>query len=271
MKGSGCPLVLCSVCMYNAISLRAAAGPGSWKREGDMKPRVPSTGRVMLVVMALAGLLGPVVGLVLPQPVSGSLLVLSDLTPRGFLPVVLRPVPTPTPTPTPTLTPTVTPTPSPTSTPSPLPELAIYDMYGTLQSWDWLVSVFGPVTLVRGTNSAKVIEIREAGPHSSLIIRVEDIYGNPLVGQEVVVHWDGAPELPLDKRACGEIRGDVIFTKDNGNAEFAMGTGSYYYPDRGEAGPHVVWIPRAGTDCLHGLGMIAGTDHTHLDTVWRLP
>lgn len=228
-----------------------------------MGTEVRPLGRVALVVMALAGLLGPVAGLVLPQSVSGSPLDLSDLTPLAFLPIVIRPEPTPTPTPTPT--------PSPTSTPSPPPELAIYDKYGTLQSWDWLVSVFGPVTLVRGTGAAKVIVLREAGPLSSLIIRVEDRYGNPIVGQEVVVHWDGAPELPPEKRACGEIRGDVIFTKENGNAEFSMGTGSYYYPDRGEAGPHVVWIPRAGTDCLHGLGMIAGTDHTHLDSVWRLP
>jgi hypothetical protein len=134
-----------------------------------------------------------------------------------------------------------------------------------------LVSVFGPVTLDRGTGAAKVIELREAGPHSTLIIRVENAYGVPLAGQEVVVHWDGAGELPADKRACGETRGDVVLTKDNGNAEFSMGWGSYYYPDQGQSGPHVVWIPLAGTDCLHGLGMIAGTDHTHLDTVWRLP
>jgi hypothetical protein len=229
----------------------------------NMDTGVHSRGRVVVVVLALAGLLGPIAGLVLPQPVSGSPLVLSDLTPHAFLPIVMRPEPTPTPTPTPT--------PSPTPTSSPPPELAIYDKYGTLQNWDWLVSVFGPVSLIRGTDAAKVIELREAGPHSSLIVRVEDSYGNPIAGQEVVFYWSGAPLLQPYQRACGLDRGDVILTKDNGNAEFPMGTGSYYYPDRGEAGPHVVWIPRAGTDCLHGLGMIAGTDHTHLDTVWRLP
>ena len=223
-----------------------------------MGDRVRSIGRVVLVVLALSGLLGPIAGLALPRPVSGSP---SVLPPRAWLPIVIRPEEPPPPTPTPI----------PTPTPSPPPELAIYDKYGTLQDWDWLVSVFGPVTLDRGTDAAKVIELREAGPYATLLVRVENVYGEPIVGQEVVFHWDGAPLLPADKQACGEVRGDLIRTKDIGNAEFPMGVGSYYYPDRGEAGPHVVWVPREGTDCLHGLGMIAGTDHYHLDSVWRLP
>ncbi len=225
-----------------------------------MGNRIRSVGRVVLVVWALAGLLGPVVGLVLPQPVSGSP---SAISPRAFVPIVMRPANTPTPTPTPT--------PSPTPTAAPPPDLAIYDKYGTLQDWEWLVSVFGPVTLNRGTDAAKVTELREAGPYSTLLVRVENVYGDPIVGQEVVFYWPDAPLLPPDKQACGLDRGLIIPSKENGNAEFAMYSGSMYYPDRGEAGPHVVWIPRQGTDCLRGLGWIAGTDHYHLDSVWRLP
>jgi len=209
--------------------------------------RVRSIGRVVLVVLALSGLLGPITGLALPQPVSGSPAAPSVLTPRAFLPLVIRPA-------------------EPT-----LPDLAIYDKYGTLQDWEWLVWVFGPVTLDVGTDAAKVIELREAGPYSTLLARVENIHGDPIVGQEVVFFWDGAPTLPPDKQACGKDRGDVILTKENGNAEFPMGTGSMYFPDRGEAGPHVVWVVREGTDCLRGLGWIAGTDHIHRDSVWRLP
>ena len=231
-----------------------------------MENRIGAIGRIVLIVVALAGLLGPVAGLVLPRPVSGSL---SALSPRAFMPIVVRPENTPTPTPT--STPTPTPTPSPTPTPGPPPELAIYDMYGTLQDWDWLVSVFGPVTLDRGTGAAKVIELREAGPHSTLLVRVENAYGEPIVGHEVVFYWPDAPLLPADKQACGLDRGLIIPTKENGNAEFGLYEGSMYYPDRGEAGPHVVWIPSQGTDCLRGLGWIAGTDHYHLDSVWRLP
>jgi len=152
-----------------------------------------------------------------------------------------------------------------------LPDLAIYDKYGTLQDWDWLVETFGPVELNTGTDAAKVIELRAADGYATLLVRVENTYGEPIVGQEVVFYWEGAAVLPPEKQACGLDRGEVILTKETGTAEFPMGLGSYYYPDRGEAGPHVVWVPRAGTDCLRGLGMIAGTEHYHLDSVWRLP
>ena len=238
-----------------------------------MGNRIGAIGRVVLIVVALAGLLGPVAGLVLPQPVFGSLAVLSELSPRVHIPLLIRPENTPTPTPT--STPTPTPIPSPTPTPSvtptagPLPELAIYDKYGTLQDWEWLVSVFGPyVTLVRGTDAAKVIELRQVEGDIALIAHVENIHGEPIVGQEVVFHWDGAPLLPPEKQACGEVRGDVILTKENGNAEFIMGGGAWYDPAVG-VGPHQVWVPIAGTDCLHGLGWF--DYHVHLDSVWRLP
>ena len=212
-----------------------------------MGDRVRSIGRVPLIVLALSGLLGHVTGLAVPVPVSGSPVAPSDLTPRAFLPVVMRPeVPT-------------------------LPDLAIYDIFGTLQDWDWLVATFGPVTLDVGTDAATVIELREAGPYVTLIVRVENIHGDPIMGQEVVFYWPDAPFLQPYQQACGLDRGLIVPTKENGNAEFAMGTGSMYYPDRGEAGPHVVWVVREGTDCLRGLGWIAGTDHTHLDSVWRLP
>jgi hypothetical protein len=212
-----------------------------------MRNKVRSVGRVVLIVSALAGLLGPVADLTLPQPVLGSPAAPLELLPRAYLPMVSQPE-----------APVV-------------PDLAIYDKYSTLQDWDWLVATFGPVTLDAGTGAAQVIELREAGPYVTLLVRVETGQGDPIVGQEVVFYWPDAPLLSADKQACGLDRGLVVLTKDNGNAEFAMGTGSMYYPDQGVAGPHVVWVVREGSDCLRGLGWIAGTDHTHLDSVWRLP
>lgn len=212
-----------------------------------MCTRLGSAKRAVLMVVALAGLFGPVSGLALPQPVSGSPAALLELTPRAFLPIVIRPE-----------EPVV-------------PDLAIYDMFGTLQDWDWLAATFGPVALDMGNGAAQVLELREAGPYVTLIVHLENSYGEPIVGQEVVFYYSTAPELQPYQRACGLTRGVVGYSKENGNAEFAMSDGSMYYPDRGEAGPHVVWIVREGTDCLRGLGWIAGTDHTHLDSVWRLP
>ena len=209
-----------------------------------METKVRPIGRVVLIVSALAGLLGPVTGLILPQPVSGSPAAASELTPRAWLPIVIRPE-------------------EPT-----LPDLAIYDKYGTLQDWEWLVSVFGPVTLDRGTDAAKVIELREVEGDMALIVRVENIHGEPTVGQEVVFYWDGAPLLPSEKQACGLDRGLIIPTNVNGKAEFIMGNGAWYDPAVG-VGPHQVWVVAEGTDCLRGLGWF--DYHIHLDSVWRLP
>ena len=219
-----------------------------------MGNRGRSIGRVVLIVSALAGLLGPIAGLALPQPVSGSPAAASELIPRAHLPLMIRPENTPTPTPTPT--------------PSPPPELAIYDKHGTLQDWEWLVSVFGPVTLDRGTDAAKVIELREVEGDMALIVRVENIHGGPIVGQEVVFYWDGAPLLPPEKQACGLDQGLIIPTNVNGKAEFIMGKGAWYNPAVG-VGPHQVWVIAEGTDCLRGLGWF--DNHIHIDSVWRLP
>ncbi len=228
-----------------------------------MGNRIGAIGRVVLIVVALAGSLGPVAGLVLPQPVSGSP---SEMAPRAHIPLVIHPEDTPTPTPTPTSSPT--PTPSPTPTAGPPPELEIYDKYGTLQDWEWLVSRFGDVTLDRGTDAAKVIELREVEGDMALVVRVENSHGELVAGQDVVFYWPDAPLLSVDKRACGLERGLIIPTNASGRAEFIMGRGAFYDPAHG-VGPHQVWVVTAGTDCLRGLGWF--DEHIHLDSVWRLP
>jgi hypothetical protein len=147
--------------------------------------------------------------------------------------------------------------------------IAIYDLGGVEQDWDWLTETFGAVTLDRGTGSASVHELRAIEGPATLVVRIEDADGNALEGVPVVFYWPDAPMLLPEQQACGLDRGLIIPTKSNGNAEFAMGGGSYYFPPGG--GPHVVWVPTGGTDCLGGLGMLGGTNHTHLDSVWRMP
>ena len=197
-----------------------------------MGNRVRSIRRIVLIVLALSGLLGPVTDLALPQPVLGSPAAPSVLTPRAYIPLVIRPA-------------------EPT-----LPDLAIYDKYGTLQDWDWLVDKYGDVTLDHGTDAAKVIELREVEGTSTLVLWLENAYGDPIAEQEVVFYWEGADILPADKQ--------------NGEVGFGMGTGAHYDPELGQVGPHQVWVVTAGTDCLRGLGMLFD-NHIHLDSVWRLP
>ena len=85
----------------------------------------------------------------------------------------------------------------------------------------------------------------------------------------MVFHWPDAPDLQPWQQACGLDRGDILYTDSDGYAEFIMGTGAYYFPPDG--GPHTVWLAVEGTDCLGGLGMLGGTNHKHLDSVWTLP
>jgi hypothetical protein len=224
--------------------------------EVSMETKVRPIGRVVLIVSALAGLLGPVTGLILPQPVSGSPAAASELTPRAYLPLVIRPEEPPPPTPTPT---------SP-----PPPEFAIYDKYGTLQDWDWLVAKYGDVTLDRGTDAAKVIELREVEGTSTLVLWLENANGDPLVGQAAVFYWPDAPLLEPHQRLCGLDRGIIGYSKENGEVGFGMGWGAHYDPELGQVGPHQVWVVTEGTDCLRGLGMLFD-NHIHLDSVWRLP
>ncbi|MGQ9598794.1 MAG: hypothetical protein ACUVWZ_05200 [Anaerolineae bacterium] len=149
------------------------------------------------------------------------------------------------------------------------PSLTIYDLNGMERDWEWLVATFGAVTLQRGTGTASVTVLRAIEGPSTLVVHVENIAGDPLPNVPVAFYWPDAPVLPSEKRACGLDRGIIGDTKDNGNAEFAMGRGAYYFPPNG--GPHVVWVVVTGTDCLGGLGMLGGTNHIHLDSVWRMP
>ena len=148
------------------------------------------------------------------------------------------------------------------------PELTIYDKYGTEQDWDWLVANFGAVTLERGSGAANVRVLREIEGPSTLVVRVENADGDPMENVPVVFYWPDAPLLLPEQQACGLTRGEVVLTKSNGNAEFPIGGGAYYFPPAG--GPHVVWVAAESTDCLGRMGMLGGTNHIHLDVQFCL-
>lgn len=203
-------------------------------------------GRMVLMALALSAIGILVSSLAMPQPASGSVGAPTELIPRAYLPLVVRPED------------------------PPVPHLAIYDKDGTLQDWDWLVDRFGDVTLDRGTGAASVVELREVEGTSTLVLWLFRANGEPIVGQEVIFYWPDAPNLETYQQACGLTQGVMGKTKENGEVGFGMGTGAHYEPEKGEVGPHQVWVVRSGTDCLRGLGMILD-NHIHLDSVWVLP
>lgn len=147
--------------------------------------------------------------------------------------------------------------------------LEIYDSYGTLQSWDWLSSRFGAVWLLRGNGAVPVRVLgEEASGQTVLIVSVERA-GQPLPGIPVMFYWPDAPWLDPSLQACGLDRALPVHTNADGEAHFAMGSGSAYWPPAG--GPHVVWVGGAASDCLGGLGWLGGTNHIHLNSTWVLP
>jgi hypothetical protein len=220
-------------------------------RVGGLKEKKGHLSRSVYLVLSLAGIAGVLVlvfGLIPAySPSEGSASAASvplELVPRAFLPLLMRSGGTEEPT------------------------LTIYDLDGTEQDWEWLTATFGAVTLERGTGSASVRVLRAIEGPVALVARVENADGDPIEGVPVVFYWPNARLLPPEQQACGLDRGDVILTNSNGNAEFIMGGGSYYFPPGG--GLHVVWVATEGTDCLGGLGMLGGTNHIHLDSVWRM-
>lgn len=133
----------------------------------------------------------------------------------------------------------------------------IYDKYGTERDWPWLIENFGPVVVEPGIPG--VIELREIEGPATLVADVG------AVGVPVVFYWPDAPFLPSEFHNCDRDRGLVVYSKENGKAEFALGGGSYYFPP--DPGIHWIWMQDSG--CLGNIGMLGGTDHIHLDSRWK--
>jgi len=206
--------------------------------------------RVVLIVSALFGLLShAALGLFRPPTRARASAVTaspSELEPRAYLPFVSHVAELPEPPPT------------------------IFDYDGTTErDWAWLEEEFGNVVLDRGSRAASVSVLRAIKDDSTLVARVVDAQGAPRPGVPVVFYWPGADPLQPEEYACGLTRGLVIYTKENGEAGFGMGSGAWYAPPDG--GPHTVWVAVDGTDCLWGMGMLFGTNHDHLNSVWTVP
>lgn len=167
--------------------------------------------------------------------------------------------------------------------------MRIYDKNGQEQTLTWLYHNFGPLEVLDPTDTPSYIvtELRvnddpdpgsnPTPPHliarprrilapSSTFCLVLDEDGAPLPGIQTVFWYDTAPTLP---GAGWHEQGDVGLTKDDGYASFAMGGGAYYDPSSTK-GPHDLWIYGPNTSqMISGLGMIAGTNHRHLDVTFQ--
>jgi hypothetical protein len=151
------------------------------------------------------------------------------------------------------------------------PSVRIYDRYGDERDWTWLEATFGPVWIQHGTGAACLIELRdEVGPVSTTVT-VLDANGQPKGGVTVVLYYSTAPQLPPQFVGCYD-QGDYGQTKwppdpAAGTIGFWIGGGDYFPPD---IGPYVIWVGTPGSDCIHGIGWLAGTNHRHLNPTFML-
>jgi len=139
-------------------------------------------------------------------------------------------------------------------------EVFIIDCEGRQATEEWLQEAFGRVTWQNGT-SAELISV---SCDDSGISALGVYTGNS--GDTVIRYWPGAPELPDGLRGWYDL-GIYAQTGSDGWVWFPMGHGDYYFPPNG--GASCIWIHPDG-DLICGLGMLGGTNHVHLNSVWRM-
>lgn len=153
--------------------------------------------------------------------------------------------------------------------------MKIFDKNGNPQSFGWLYSEFGGVKIESAPagSAYRVTELREVVGPAAVVMTVLDGFGLP--AKHVPVCWSW-PDAPRDPMAGWDKRANVSQTDRTGSAGFAMGKGGFYvtHEDAEKTkplrGPHALWVYGEGkSDYVGGLGMVAGTNHRHLDVTFQ--
>ena len=154
--------------------------------------------------------------------------------------------------------------------------MKIYDKNGTEQTWSWIHARFGDAVQVDASTydpAYRLVELREREGPASIMVRLLDENGSPQSGIEVIRHWPGAEGLPAWDPPPERWKPNGVHGKTDGNGviAFGMGGGDFYDPAV-TCGVTSIWIARTayGSDCIHGLGMLAATNHIHLEPVFQL-
>lgn len=157
-------------------------------------------------------------------------------------------------------------------------DIQVYDHEGRQRDLAYLRSRYGDFLIqeaAAGEGPAfKISALRErVNAAAALVVKVFDQEGTPLDAVRVAWYWpDADPDpnagplggVPPEVRPNRAVSGP---TNVNGDVGFGMGGGAYYWPNQGQTGPHAAWIYGTDTcsDLIHGLGMVAATNHNHFD------
>lgn len=152
----------------------------------------------------------------------------------------------------------------PTPPPPPPPTgLKVYDLHGNEKDYAWAVGKYGVrwepcIDDYMGEDAWRLVQIRERCGPSGIDIWCYNKSGTPAQGLEVEFNWPDGHQMK-------ETEGD-------GRVGFAYGPGSYI-TDPKVGGPHWIDVDRGITvgycDTVSRLGMLAGTEHCHLDLTYR--
>jgi hypothetical protein len=157
-------------------------------------------------------------------------------------------------------------------------EIRVFDLEGVERDFEYARDKYGVAfrraNAEMGYKVYRLVELREKTGSSALVTKVLDEAGRPMHLIDVALWWQDAPYPPEPMTNVTEHDWEDNFvhglTNKNGDVGPGMGTGAYH--GEGEGGPHAVWVRSANnaSDICEKLGMLAGTNHTHLDQVFQL-
>ena len=176
--------------------------------------------------------------------------------------------------------------------------MLIYDALGNLKTLDWLRAKYGNVeahTLPTTGPCWRVFALVEDADYpghkptarpswwpkpaatAALVAKTLSADGDPAAEVPVARYWPDAPILP-PAQAHWQPRGVIGYTNTQGDTGFGMGNGDYYTPPQ-QAGVSWIWVAQpdqapakyagVASEAVSGLGMLAGTNHSHINVVFR--
>src|SRR5690606_30431876 len=120
--------------------------------------------------------------------------------------------------------------------------VSFYDCDFQPSSEEWFKSYFTPLEwLSVPTSTVSSFVCCGVDWTVTMILHLVDENDMPVIGQDVVVTWDGAPWLPAEDYCHGLMHGVVVTSDIDGQAKFVMGKGARYWPP--SVGPHTICIP----------------------------
>jgi hypothetical protein len=154
-------------------------------------------------------------------------------------------------------------------------EPEVFDMEGVERDMAWVSEQYGATYARCAADAAcgmggvyRLTELREIEGPSNIDVWVFDEGGSPIASLPVAFYWPDAPDTSREDEWYPVKLTEL--TNTEGRVGFAMGPGAYQGP--GEGGPHAVWVSDEAfpSDLADRLGMLAGTNHRHLNVTFVL-